>query len=148
MQKIPWIMHAKPCVYSMEYNHDGNMFRVAGLLCVCVGVCGCGCGCGGGGGGCFSFICVWNNSFVNNADAGDLRRHRTHYDVTVMVNLMANTVCILWYIYGLVQDCSNSSALAMEWLQSCTKPSIYDLPLSLNSIHQLTQLHDVISCQL
>ena len=31
----------------------------------------------------------------------------------------------LWYIDGLDQDCSNSSALAMELLQSCTKPSIY-----------------------
>ena len=28
------------------------------------------------------------------------------------------------YIDGLVQDCSNSSALAMELLQSCTKLSI------------------------
>ena len=28
------------------------------------------------------------------------------------------------YINGLVQDCSNSSALAMELLQSCTNPSI------------------------
>ena len=28
------------------------------------------------------------------------------------------------YIDGLVQDCSNSSALAMELLQPCTKPSI------------------------
>ena len=28
------------------------------------------------------------------------------------------------YIDGLVEDCSNSSALAMELLQSCTKPSI------------------------
>ena len=28
------------------------------------------------------------------------------------------------YIDGLAQDCSNSSALAMELLQSCTKPSI------------------------
>ena len=27
------------------------------------------------------------------------------------------------YIDGLVQDCSNSSALALELLQSCTKPS-------------------------
>ena len=26
---------------------------------------------------------------------------------------------------GLVQDCCNSSALAMELLQSCTMPSIY-----------------------
>ena len=29
------------------------------------------------------------------------------------------------YIDGLVQDCSNSSALAMELLQSCIRPSIY-----------------------
>ena len=29
------------------------------------------------------------------------------------------------YINGLVQDCSISSVLAMEILQSCTKPSIY-----------------------
>ena len=29
-----------------------------------------------------------------------------------------------WYIDGLVQDYSNSSALAMELLQSCAKPSI------------------------
>ena len=28
------------------------------------------------------------------------------------------------YIGGLVQDCSNSSALAMELLQSCTNPPI------------------------
>ena len=31
---------------------------------------------------------------------------------------------ILDHIDGLVQDCSNSSALAMELLQSSTKPSI------------------------
>ena len=31
------------------------------------------------------------------------------------------------HIDGLVQDCSNSSALAMELLQSCTKPSIYSI---------------------
>ena len=32
----------------------------------------------------FSLICVWINGWVNNGDAGDLRRHRSHYDVTVM----------------------------------------------------------------
>ena len=31
------------------------------------------------------------------------------------------------YVDGLVQHCSNSSALAMELLQSCAKPSIYSL---------------------
>ena len=29
-----------------------------------------------------------------------------------------------YHVDGLVQDCSNSSALAMELLQSCTKPSM------------------------
>ena len=32
----------------------------------------------------FSFICAWINSWVNNRDAGDLRCHHAHYDVTVM----------------------------------------------------------------
>ena len=32
----------------------------------------------------FSLICAWTNGRVNNRDAGDLRRHRAHYDVTVM----------------------------------------------------------------
>ena len=33
----------------------------------------------------FSLICAQINSWVNNGEAGDLRRHRAHYDVTVMV---------------------------------------------------------------
>ena len=32
----------------------------------------------------FSFICAWINGWANNRKAGDLRRHRAHYDVTVM----------------------------------------------------------------
>ena len=32
----------------------------------------------------FSLNCVWINGWVNNREAGDLRRYRTHYDVTVM----------------------------------------------------------------
>ena len=35
----------------------------------------------------FSLICAWINDWVNNRKAGDLRRHRAHYDVTVMTNL-------------------------------------------------------------
>ena len=30
------------------------------------------------------FICAWTNDWVNNRDASDLRRHRAHYDVTVI----------------------------------------------------------------
>ena len=32
----------------------------------------------------FSLICVWINDWVNNREAGNLRRYRAHYDVTVM----------------------------------------------------------------
>ena len=32
----------------------------------------------------FSLICVWINGWVNKREAGDLRRHRGHYDVSVM----------------------------------------------------------------
>ena len=30
------------------------------------------------------FICSWINGWVNNREAGDLRRHLAHYDVSVM----------------------------------------------------------------
>ena len=32
----------------------------------------------------FSLICVWINGWVNNREAGDLRRYRAHYEVIVM----------------------------------------------------------------
>ena len=32
----------------------------------------------------FSLICGWTNGWVNNRDAGDLRRHGARYDVIVM----------------------------------------------------------------
>ena len=35
----------------------------------------------------FALICVWINGWVNNREAGDLRRHRAHYDVIVMVTV-------------------------------------------------------------
>ena len=33
----------------------------------------------------FSLICAWINRWVNNYEAGNLRRHRVHYDVTVVM---------------------------------------------------------------
>ena len=32
----------------------------------------------------FSLICLWINAWVNTREAGDLRRHRAHYDVILM----------------------------------------------------------------
>ena len=37
----------------------------------------------------FSLFCVWINGWVNNREAGDLRRFRAHYDVIAMVILQS-----------------------------------------------------------
>ena len=42
----------------------------------------------------FPLMCVWINGCANNREAGDLRRHRSRYDVTVMQN--ANRVHNSW----------------------------------------------------
>ena len=34
------------------------------------------------------FICTWINGWVTNRKAGDLRRHRAHYDVTVTISAL------------------------------------------------------------
>ena len=39
----------------------------------------------------FSLICAWINAWVNNREAGDLRRHPVHYDVIVM-SFTRNTI--------------------------------------------------------
>ena len=36
----------------------------------------------------FSLICARINGWVNDGEAGDLRRHRAHYDVIVMKNII------------------------------------------------------------
>ena len=43
----------------------------------------------------FSLICVWINSWVNNGEAGDLRRYHAHYDVTIMKFIIIITFCKL-----------------------------------------------------
>ena len=36
----------------------------------------------------FSLICARTNAWVNKSEAGDLRRHRAHYDAIVMGNML------------------------------------------------------------
>ena len=42
---------------------------------------------------CFSLISAWTNGRVNNRHAGYLRRHRSHYDVTLIIKVYFG-----WYI--------------------------------------------------
>ena len=44
----------------------------------------------------FSLTCARINDWVNNREAGDLRRHRAHHDVTVMLRRVpGNHICIM-----------------------------------------------------
>ena len=55
------------------------------------------------GGMMFSLICAWINGWVNTRDAGDLRRHQTHYDVTVTPSkgLPFPTLCVRMSVHTL-----------------------------------------------
>ena len=53
----------------------------------------------------FPFICAWIKGWANNLEAGDLRRHRAHYDASIMCHsihvLLLDSIyltCDKWYI--------------------------------------------------
>ena len=47
---------------------------------------------------CFSLICAWINSWINNGAAGELRLHCAYYDVTVMI---ASILIAFWLALAL-----------------------------------------------
>ena len=51
----------------------------------------------------FSLICVWINGWVNNREAGDLRRYRIHYDVIVM--LLREVIYMLYVSVFVIMQC-------------------------------------------
>ena len=69
----------------------------------------------------FSLICVWINDWVNNREAGDLRRYRAHCDVIVMnhvTDLVLPNVCGISNLR--VPDCTilNSTIILMAMIYS------------------------------
>ena len=79
----------------------------------------------------FSLICAWTNGWVNNRDAGDSRRHRGHYDVTVMYckhitkHNKARTMCMIievwciqnWPYVPSWPDMNADSEVFRRWMQ-------------------------------
>ena len=62
----------------------------------------------------FFDIHAWTNGWVNNWDADDWRRHRAHYDVTVMSDGLSAEFCqaITW---------NDSSLFAIAWKYTSVK---------------------------
>ena len=88
----------------------------------------------------FSLICSWINGWVNNGEAGKLRRHRARYDVIVMDWCVRTTVpiakpkymiFILWILhsltgktYGLLYPCS---VIEVMDFQRCRHNSLMEM---------------------
>ena len=48
----------------------------------------------------FSFICVWIKGWVNNREAGDFRRYRSHYDSDLWIHSFPNSAVLHWSYRG------------------------------------------------
>ena len=70
----------------------------------------------------FSLIYVWIDGWVNNHEAGDLRRYRDHYDVTVM---------LFKHVVALACQCALEKAYA--WL--CTFLFQSDVLWDMRQVH-------------
>ena len=69
----------------------------------------------------FFLICVWINGWVNNREAGDLRRYRAHYDVSVMFQccpLWSAVVQHLWEVRNNTSHRSGNSGIYANSKQS------------------------------
>ena len=60
----------------------------------------------------FSLICAGTNGWANNQDAGHLRRHRAHYDVTVMFYPYSSGIASS--VSGQFYDCPHISTLTQN----------------------------------
>ena len=84
----------------MNVSSNGNIFRVTSLSC------GKFTGrrwiprtkASDAGLWCFLWS-TWNNRWANNGDAGDLRRHRAHYDVIGMPNIPVSVSEVFFKIF-------------------------------------------------
>ena len=67
----------------------------------------------------FSLICAWINVWVNNREAGDLRRQRAHYNVIVMWRYT------VWYTHILFDGLSSTS---ISWVRTLKNTNGSSLP--------------------
>ena len=92
----------------------------------------------------FSLICAWINRWVNNREAGDLRRYRAHYDVIVMSTYvydngprvyntcqeLCTIIYICVYVYVFIHICIYSMFSCTIFISICRGwPSSIKLPM-------------------
>ena len=63
----------------------------------------------------FSLICVWINDWINNREAGVLRRHRDHYDAIVMVYGISRDIVLRKKTHDFIDKKSDSANGLKPW---------------------------------
>ena len=91
----------------------------------------------------FSLICAWINGWVNRREVGDLRRHRTHYDVTVM-----NCSCICLNYTGTLGLCNIGYSSQMHLKLESRKISfVHNTNFSCPIVLKFCTEHDSDTCR-
>ena len=85
----------------------------------------------------FSLICAWTNCWVNNCDAGDLRRHRAHYELTVMILFLVTHVVRMGSRNDFPTRGYTPDAEPMSTDIECQTVICTELPVILISVGQL-----------
>ena len=65
----------------------------------------------------FSLICAWTNGWVNNRDAGDLRRHHAHYGVTGMQNKYDLVYHEAGFVISVLIESANMCLYFLKWVK-------------------------------
>ena len=114
-----------PCVILcipeyMMTSSNGNIFRVTGPLGIHLSPVNSRHKGQWRGALMFSLICAWINGWVNNREAGDLRRHRSHYDVSVMSSHILLTFVFSNDPFTLLRICNTIKDECSTNLYSCS----------------------------
>ena len=90
---------------------------------------------------CF-FICTWTNGWLNNRDAGDLRRHPAHYDVIVMALGKWSHLYKLWdELTYLFPNFNGAAVEVWEWISNFIPHfSVYVIVFTLWARWESTEL--------
>ena len=98
----------------------------------------------------FSLICVWINGWVNNREAGDLRRHRDHYDVSVMESISSWAIAhvySLWWPYRETRQSDICYADTLHCISTRFRPLCAPLKKNLFTTPHCLCSFDMISCR-
>ena len=90
----------------------------------------------------FSFISTGTNSWANNRDAGDLRRHRAHYGVIVMILINEHMNSINNYPQD--DSCSKREVLKLPSRVKCENEEIFPWKLIPWFFQCVRQLHALL----